>query len=257
MATTKRSAPLKKDDTAKTSVAVRKPSSSAVVSIKEQLAAQAAAMNERVQPASGNKIRTKAGKFILPDGNEAESLELVIVDFVAANNFYPGKFDPKNIQPPACFAIGTNPRALIPSDNSPDKQSDECSGCPMNEFGSSGEGKACKNGRKLAVLPPDAEADTEMWVLEVSPTALKNFDGYVSSVARQFQMPPVGVVTTVTLDSAVDYAKLQFSDPKPNDNLEVCYARQEEARKLLAVEPDVSGFVPAKPAAGRKTATRR
>lgn len=263
MATTKpksapaKSAPLKKDDTAKTSVAVRKPSSGAIVSIKEQLAAQAAAMNERVQPASGNRIRTKAGKFILPDGNEAESLQLVIVDFVSMNSFYPGKFDPKNIQPPSCFAIGSNPKALVPSDNSPDKQSDSCAGCPMNEFGSSGEGKACKNGRRLAVLPPDAEAGTELWTLDVPPTALKNFDGYVSSVARNFQMPPVGVVTTVTLDPTVDYAKPAFADPQPNDNLGLCFSRQEEARQLLAAEPDVSGFVPAKPAARKAAAGRR
>lgn len=239
-----KSAVLKKDaGKSETSVAVRKPTSGAVVSIQEALKAQAASMGERTQPVSGNRIRTKGKNFILPDGTETPGpLELVIVDFAVTHKFYEGKYDPKNIMPPGCFAIGVNPKQMAPSDNSPNKQCDNCQDCPMNEFGSDGEGKACKNGRLLAVLPPDADADAEMWTLEVSPTAIKGFDGYVGSVARQFQMPPVGVVTTVSMDSNVEYAKLQFSNPQPNPVLEATFARQGEAKELLAVEPDVSGW---------------
>jgi hypothetical protein len=240
-------------------VAVRKPSSGAIVSIQEQLRAQAAALADKTQPAGGNKIRVSAGKFALPDGTETPGpLELVIVDFVTVHKFYEGKFDSKNIVPPGCFAIGTNPRQMTPSDNSPNLQSDSCQGCPMNEFGSSGEGKACKNGRLLAVLPPDADDKTDIWLLEVSPTALKGFDGYVNSVNRLFQMPPVGVVTQVSLDPNVDYAKLVFSDPQPNGNLEVSFGRQGEAQEMLLVEPDVSGYkAPARAAAPSRAAVKR
>lgn len=254
-----KSAALKKDTgTATTSVAVRKPTSGAIVSIQDTLRAQAAALNERTQPASGNKIRLSKGKFTLPDGTEtAGPLELIVVDFTTVHKFYEGKYDPKNITPPACFAIGQNPKQMTPSDNSPNKQCDSCQGCPMNEFGSDGNGKACKNGRLLAVLPPDADADTEMWLLEVSPTAIKGFDGYVNSVARLYQMPPVGVVTTVSLDEQSDFPKLVFTNPQPNANLEVAFARQEEAKEKLAVEPDVSGYQPINKAPARKTPGRR
>jgi hypothetical protein len=228
---------------AKTAIAVRKPTGGAIVSIQEALKAQVAGMSERTQPAGGNKIKLSPGKFSLPDGTEAQGeLQLVVVDFVTVHKFYEGKYDSKNIVPPGCFAIGVNPKQMTPSANSPNLQSESCQGCPMNEFGSSGEGKACKNGRLLAVLPPDADDKTDMWLLEVSPTALKNFDGYVNSVARQFQMPPVGVITTVSLDPNVDYPKLVFSDPQPNNNLELSFARQGEAREMLNVEPDVSGW---------------
>lgn len=250
--------PAKKTAAPKTEVAIRKPSSGAVVSIQDQLKAQVAAMNERIQPGTGNKIRLAKGKFVLPDGTEtSDPMELVIVDFLAVHKFYEGAFDPKNPAPPACFAIGSNPRALVPSDNSPNKQASDCSGCPMNEFGSAGTGKACKNSRVLAVLPPDAEADTDLWLLEVSPTGLKGFDGYVAGVTRMFQLPPVGVVTTVALDPSVDYPKLMFSNPQPNGNLEVCFARQGEARELLAVEPDVSGYQPIKAPVRRAAASAR
>lgn len=235
-----------------TAVATKKPASSAIVSIQEQLKAQAAAQASKIAPPSGINIRvTQDKKFQLPDGSKVDGpLDLVIVDFVSRNTFYEGAYDPNNISPPACFAIHPEPKQMAPSDNSPIKQSDDCASCPMNQFGSAGKGKACKNSRVLAVLPPDADADTPMWLLQVSPTALKGFDGYVGSVARTFQMPPISVVTSVDFNPNETYASLTFGDPRPNENLAVHFNRQAEAKELLMAEPDVSGFgqEPAKPA---------
>ena len=235
-----------------TAVATKKPASSAIVSIQEQLKAQVAAQANKIAPPSGINIRiTQDKKFQLPDGSKVDGpLDLVIVDFVSRNSFYEGAYDPNNISPPACFAIHPEPKQMVPSDNSPVKQADDCASCPMNQFGSSGKGKACKNSRVLAVLPPDADADTPMWLLQVSPTALKGFDGYVGAVARTFQMPPIAVVTSVDFNPNETYASLTFGDPRPNENLAVHFARQAEAKELLMAEPDVSGYgqEPAKPA---------
>jgi hypothetical protein len=128
----------------------------------------------------------------------------------------------------------------------------------MNQFGSDGDGKACKNSRLMAVLPPDADEETPLWLLQTSPTANKGFDGYVTSVARVFQTSPIGVVTTVSFDDSVTYAKLLFSDPKPNDNIASHFGRQDEAKEMLAKEPDVSKYeAPAKAPARSKAAIRR
>ena len=230
-----------------------------VVSIQEMLRAQAAAIGDKTAPAAGNAIRISQDKqFLLPDGTKTPGpLELVIVDFASKNTFYEGAYDPKNITPPACFALGTNPQKMVPSSNAPVPQATECNDCPMNKFGSSGTGKACKNTRVLAVLPPDDDDNTPLWVLATSPTANKGFDGFVNSVARVFQSPPIGVVVTVSFDDNETYAKLVFSDPKPNVNVGVHLARQDEARTMLAIEPDVSSFVKEKPAARGKVAARR
>lgn len=248
-----------------TAVAVRKSTAGNIVSIQEALKAQAAGINERIAPGGGSKIRiTQDKKFVLPDGTKTDGpLELVIVDFVTTHMFYETAFDKNNIVPPGCFAIGVNPKEMIPSKNSPNLQSDSCQGCPMNEFGSApnGKAKACNNTRLLAVLPPDATEDTPIWLLSVSATALRAFDGYTQSVVRAFGMPPIAVVTTVGFNDASDYPQLTFSDPKPNDQIAVAYARQAEARDLLMTEPDVSGYqapaargkgVPAKKAVARR-----
>lgn len=228
-----------------TAVAVKK--TGAVVDVKamqEALRQQAADMNSRVAPASGIGIQVgQDKKFKFPDGTKGEEFTAVILDFVNTNNFYEGAFDKDNIQPPACFAIGveTNNK-LVPSDNSPNKQAPACAECPMNEFGSAGKGKACKNGAKLAVLPPDADENTPIWTINVSPTALKAWGSYVRSVSASMQMPPIAVVTTFSFDDAVDYPSLRFGDPVPNENLAVHYARREEATKILIAEPDVSSY---------------
>ena len=236
MATTKK--------TPGTAVAVK--ASANIVSIKDALKAQVASTAGRIAPSTGSAIRVSPGFFTLPDGTKTPGpLELVIVDFASKNLFYTGAYDPKNIVPPACFAIGTDIKSMAPSKNAPEPQATECSICPNNAFGSSGDGKACKNSRVMAVLPPDADADTPLWTLATSPTANKSFDGFVAGVARVFEMPPVGVIVTVSLDPNTTYAKLVFSDPKPNPNLEVCFARQAEATQMLTVEPDVSGYVKA------------
>lgn len=234
-----------------TAVAVKKASSTAIVNIQEALKAQAAAMGSRTSPATGNSIRVTQDKmFALPDGTkQAGPIDLVIVDFVSRNEFYEGAYDPNNIAPPVCFAIGDDPRGLVPSPNAPAPQSDSCATCAMNMFGSAGNGKACKNTRVLAVLPPDADADTPLWQLKLSPTALKTFDSYVNNLARG-GMVPLQMVTAVSFDPNSTWASLRFGDPQPNPNLADHFARQAEAKEMLAVEPNLTPRpAPAKQAA--------
>lgn len=256
--TTAKTASLKMSATkASTAVALKK-SAGNIVSIQEALRNQVAEIGSRIAPATGVKIRaTQDKKFVLPDGTTTPGpLELVIVDFAVVHNFYEEGFDKDNIQPAGCFAVGTDPRKMFPSANAPNKQAADCQTCPMNQWGSNGKGKACGNARLLAVLPPDADADTPIWLLQPSATAIKGFDGYVSNVARSFQSMPISVVTTVSFDDNETYAKMVFSDPKPNPGLGDHFGRQAEARELLFAERDVSGYVAAAPKNGKKVARR-
>lgn len=245
-----------------------------LVDIQAQLAAQVAALAERTAPATGASIRvTQDKKFKFPNGEETtDTWSAIIVDYTVTRKFYPGAFDPNNITPPACFAISQRPKGMVPSPNSPELQNPAenggCDTCPQNQWGSSGNGKACKEGRKLAVLPPAEEgeniADIPMWTLEISPTAIKPFDGYVNSVAKTFKLPPVGVITDIGFDPASSYASVRCGHPTPNEDLGEYLARQEEAQEILAVEPDVASYGQEAPqpaargrAPARKTAARR
>lgn len=249
-----------KKPAASTAVAVKK-TSTAIANIQDLLRKQAEENAGRVEPGGGKSIRIGQDKsFTLPDGTKTrEPLQLVVVDFVSRNEYYEGAYNKDDIAPPNCFAIHPEPKQLAPSANSPDKQCDDCASCPMNQFGSAptGAGKACKNTRTLAVLPPDADEETEIWTLKVSPTGIKSFDNFVSGVNRAFQLPPVGVVVTVAFSDAKDYPCLEFSDPQPNENVAVHFSRQDEARDMITREPDVSSFGAEKPAKTSKPAARK
>lgn len=248
-----------------TAVALKKPGGAIVdmKAIQERLREQADAMGTRVAPAAGINIQVSQSKeFKFPDGTNCTEFQAVIVDFVSENTFYPEAFDRKAIKPPVCFAIGMDPRKMVPSLNSPDRQSDACADCPNYQYetAKTGKGKACKEGRKLVVIAPDGNADTPLWILNVSPTALKGFDTFVSTVARSFRLPPVGVVTTIGFNDAFDYPSLVFSNPQPNDHLGDHFGRQDEAKEILAREPDISGYEAAygqqKKAPAKKVARR-
>jgi hypothetical protein len=246
--------------------AVAKAKSNLPANIDAELAAEVAALSSRLSAPSGDRISCTLNKtFKLPDGQESsDPLRVIIVDFVSYNTYYTERYDPNNIVPPACFALGLEPTGLIPSANSPDCQAESCATCWANQWGSNGKGKACDNTKLLAVLPAieDLNDETPMWVIKVSKTATKGFDGYVASVARAFQKPIRAVSTLIDFDQNSDYSKLVFGSPEPitQEQFMVAHSRRQEAMQRLMTEPDVSSFQAAAkpaPAKGRAPAAAR
>lgn len=251
---------------ARTSVATKPQSNNLPVStdIQAQIDAMIAGVQDKVNKPSGDNIRiTQNKEFELPDGRKSDGpLELIILDFVSFNAMYEGRYDPNNIQPPVCFSIGTVVQQMVPSANAPEPQSTSCATCPMNQFGSDGNGKACKNKRRLAVLPADFDESTPIYTLEVSPTGLKAFDKFVSSLASTQRKVPAQLVTEVGFDEARDYPTLTFKaiQPLEADVVAEVFSRIEEARNRINAEPDVSAAgaeKPAKPARGKAAPARR
>lgn len=195
-------------------------------------------------------------KFELPDGSKHEIIEVVIVDYISFNAMYQGTYDPKNPQPPVCAAKAKKIIDLVPFDQSPERQADNCETCPMNEFGSSGNGKMCKNQRSLAILPANFadEEDPQLTVLNVSPTAIKRFDKYIQAIGTKGKVP-LQLVTEIGFDPGVSYASLTFKPVEELSNEEVSLAltKVQEAQKMLLEAPDFTPRqAPAAPApAGR------
>ena len=184
-------------------------------------------------------ISTRDKLFTFPDGRVHQGpLDVVILDFVSRNLFYEGRWDPNKIEAPVCFAIGDSPSLLEPSMKSPKRQADHCAGCPLNEFGSNGNGKACKNTRLLAVMLPDAQGDeAPIYTLSIPPTALKTFDAYVGGLSSMLGKAPIQVVSQVSFHPEKTYALPIFGNPQPNERVNEFYAHRADARKLLEREP--------------------
>lgn len=235
-----------------------KANSKALANVDSQLAAEAASIADSIGKPSTNAIKVRDKVFTLPDGQIIQApLSVVVVDFISQNKFYENAYSENNIESPTCFAIGKAVADMAPSANSVDPQNPSCTGCPMNEFGSDGAGKACKNTRVVAVTLPELDDDS-IYTMSVSPTAIKAFDAFVGSVAKLFKAPPVRVITNVSFHPEKTYPSLIFSAAGPNANYHEDFARRSEAEDLLTVEPEM--IVPEekpKSRVAKKKATRR
>lgn len=223
--------------------AVAKKTASTAVATASQAEA-VAALRARLMAPTGDKIKISNKQFKLPSGDVLDFLDIVVVDFVYFNTYYEGAFDPNNIVPPNCFSLAVEPKGMVPSDNSPDKQCEGCQGCWANEFGSNGKGKACQNRVLIACLPTDAKEDTPFVVLDISPTAVKGFSSYLTSVARSGKMPHE-VVTHVECNLATNHDVAIFDLSEEIEDtpfLGMVESRLGEARERLMTEPDVSAF---------------
>jgi hypothetical protein len=232
------------------------------VNYSEQLSKEAQEIGKRIQAGGGSKVRANGNRsFILPEGGEATEIEGVIVDFYSANMFYDRPFDKDQPAAPACFAMGEIPSTLAPPAEVPDRQADSCATCPNNQFGSAdnGKGKACRNKRILAILPEDANDESEIITLEVPPGSVQKFDGYVAGLAAKHKTVPVGVVTKITLDQAQQYFSPRFDVVRPlqGEELAPFMTRREEARQLVSQPPDTSQYTPPAPKKGPGLGVRK
>jgi hypothetical protein len=235
---------------ARNTAAPKRQTSNLPVNYAEQLANEVSNIQQRIAAPAGDRIRmVNNSHFALPNGQDADAIEGVVVDFVSANLLFEGAYDKDNPSAPGCFAVGPEPTSLVPTSNSPNRQADTCAVCPNNQFGSAGKGKACKNTRLLAIKPIDAD-DDNIYVLSVPPTSIKAFDGYVHTLAGKHRLPPVGVVTKVTLDKNESFAAPRFEVVRPlaADELGPYMEARTQARERLIAEPDFSQYHAAAPA---------
>lgn len=217
----------------------QEPTANLPVNIEDEIKKQLKAQKGQLGALPSNKVATKGKEFTLPDGQSNPGpMEVIIIDFAWFMVNYPGVYNSNNPQQPNCFAVGRdNPAGgdLKPHEDSSDKQHTDCASCPKNQWKSapSGNGKACKNQRRLLILPVNADEDTEAMTLYVSPGALKHFDAYVSQLHNVHGLLPVQVITEISFDSAQSYPSLMFKLVKKHDSLNLFWAKREASQELL------------------------
>ena len=182
-------------------------------------------------------------------------IQVCVIDFCTAHDYYVGTYDPNNPAPPVCFARGRTIAELYPEESAPEPQSETCGPCPWNQFGSRGNGKACKNTRNLAVVLADElgdeEVDPELHLLVVPPTALKSFDAAVLQCARIFNGPPIKALLTVRVQPMPTYTTMSFSSPEANPHYADVFHLRDAAEDIIGRLPDLSKYVPTKQGARR------
>lgn len=217
--------------------------STAIASIQEEIARELAAQSKGFEAPSGRYIGTKGRMFTLPDGTQNPGpIQAVVLDYRNTRSYYKGAYNPSKPQAPVCYASSKSISDLMPIDASPEKVAETCDGCPKNEWGSSpdgGNGKACKSGVTLALVPPDAKSDASPMLLRVSPTAIKFWSEVGARLeAAEKVLPQVVMEIAFATDST--YPQLTFKIVGDNPNLAEHWPIRATAAAALDRAPDMS-----------------
>jgi len=180
-------------------------------------------------------------------------MAVVILDSVLENVYYVEDFDPEAPSAPTCYAFGRDEKTIAPHGEVEKPQCASCVDCEWNKWASSarGRGKACRNRRRLAVIPagtldaagrftafnePEAYEAQQVVYLALPPTSINGFGGFVKQVAGALQRPPHGIFTKVKLvpDNKTQF-KVTFEalGPVPRELLPVVMKRHTEVQQVI------------------------
>lgn len=209
----------------------------------EQLAADAQEQAAREHGAA-TYISTQGGAFSFDGADLPDTIRVVILHSAFENSWYNNeKWDPDNVEPPYCAAVGTLEDDLVPHAHSVDPQCQNCEECSQNVFrtADNGKGKACGNRRRLALLSisdPDADIteavlrEESIAFMRIPSTSLRNYRDYVKKLSVA-GLPPYAAVTdiTITPDKANQFEitfEPMFNLAGDDALMDAVVARQEE-----------------------------
>lgn len=223
----------------------------------EMLAKEAKAAAAKERPAI-SRISLKSGVMSY-QGNAMpnNTMEAVVLAAAYRNVFYEGRYDPNNIVSPSCFALSLEDDAMAPHENVTEKPHPTCSGCPHNEWGSDpngGRGKACKQTRRLVLLPvtaveagPTAIKTSELAVMDLPVTSVKNYSQYINALAASANVPGYAAVAQIkTVPDAKTQFKVLFQPMRVLPSAEHIIATRVriEQAEALAMQPYEETNVP-------------
>ena len=208
--------------------------------------AKAYAQGEHV---GGDFLSTRGGVLTFNDeplpGNQ---MCVIILDVVMERTYYTHAYDSdgENL-PPVCYAfarpgdtdeMAPHLETMQVAKEYFTPQNDICRTCPHNEWGSAdvGRGKACKERRRLALLPagyyqpkrgsrdfdlhvfedPEHYEAADIAYLKLPVTSVKDYARYVTDLASRLRRPPLAVITRV------------YVEPDPNSQFRVKFEQIAE-----------------------------
>jgi hypothetical protein len=196
-------------------------------------------------------LSLKNKRFTLGEVKLGTELDVVILADVYDHSWYDRPYKEDVIIPPACFAIGAIQEELAPHPDSPTPQSEECIGCPQNEFGSAlqGKGKACRNGRRLLIAPyTHGQVELrDLAIINISPTTLKSYSKYIMEVVGKYKVPTFAVVSRLSFDDDKAYPLLLFKCidvVTDGEILRNIMGNQQTYLDMVSVPYNVAGFTP-------------
>lgn len=189
-------------------------------------------------------IRTVGKEFVLTVGGEPvgkPSKEIIAVILKAnnhkSNRYFAGAYNPKEAKAPDCSSVDdVKPDASIEK-----PQSAMCANCQHHAFGG-----ACRPHRRIVLCFIDQKNDTyNLYRLDVPAASLKSLKVY-GDLLNQHKVPVSAVLTKITMDDEVAYAKFNF-DCMSMLSVDVYKGLIERAKKDPIIQTMLESTVVAEP----------
>lgn len=195
-----------------TALAVKATPVTTLANWEDEIKAEAKDLASKVTVTS-QSISFKGGEISI-GGNPVENpLPVLIADACFENALYEEAFDPDHPAVPVCFAFGRDEKEMKPHAESTKPQHADCKSCPLNQFGSSGKGKACKNGVRLMCYSGTTTAadvaTAEVLPAKLPPTSLSNWAAYVKGL-RDMNLVPWATITSLGAEKFKTFFKVTF-----------------------------------------------
>lgn len=112
------------------------------------------AVNDKLPGGGGNFMSFRGGAITVGNVPQPNPSTVIVLASAFDRAYYEGDYQPGSPASPDCYSFD----GVKPHEKSADPQSTTCANCPKNQFKSArnGNGKACKEGVKFAMLHADA-----------------------------------------------------------------------------------------------------
>ena len=246
----------------------RKTQSTAMTQWREDVARRAAlAETSRINNQS-LLLSTQGGVFTYKGVTLEAPINIVVLDEIVEKSYYINDWDPDNPQTPACYAYSPSVSSqdghvviegMAPHEKSSEPQSDECSTCRWNQFGTGKrEGKACADRRRLLIVPAnEIDKDEQDFAhLKIPPSGLKKWDAYVRLLSRVEKILPEYCITSMDLKKLRETDTYAVPDPQFNcvlpDDIAMTIPKIQSENQDLLLQPFFENESPPKKKRGRK-----
>lgn len=172
------------------------------VAIDDVLSGVSRPLHPRVELVSGDKFDYKDTNDVSITGHPEDQIYVVIVDVspVVTRSYYDTAYSAGDSGPPKCMSDD----GVIPAADSLEPQAAFCATCPHNAWKTArvGNGKACSERKKVAVMRADVE-DNTVYLLSIPPASLTPFAKYAREVGCRTignrQADVSDIVTSITI----------------------------------------------------------
>ena len=197
---------------------------------------------------TGDYITAKNGKFMLGNVKLGTELDCVVIAYNFEKVYYDADYVEGEAQSPACAALSYDEDEMVISADVPNQQCEDCTECWANEWESAkvGKGKACADRRRLALVVAGKDDKMELKILNIPPTSLKSWKGYINEIdALGLNVMQCAVNISFDEDSTAAQMPLLFefvSEVTKEKALNTTAAMLEPAYKLIEQPYDFSSY---------------